>query len=156
MPVGFVLSLLAVARHLYNWNHPRIQRYYLRFTVAPAVLAVCAMGGLLFPRCQAMFVFLRTWYARIPVYILCMYHNAATLLPYAAQLPCFHGKFVARDTIRVLWPSLLLQDSVRRVCLVVVLLLQLSCDCVVCQAIASDPDHGPNGSQVVVPFTHNS
>lgn len=48
--------------HYCVWNQPRIQRYFVRFLLAPPVFAFCAMGGLLFPLCHPMFVFLRSRY----------------------------------------------------------------------------------------------
>lgn len=87
---GAAIALFGAIRHLRHWNQPRIQRYFLRFHAAPIIFAICAMGGLLFPLCHAMFVFVRTWYVLGPCLhayfelICCLYsqhdsHHRASL-----------------------------------------------------------------------------
>ncbi len=57
---GFVATCGEILRHWIRWYDDEIQSLYVRILAAVPVVFVCAMGALLFPLGQPMFVCLRT------------------------------------------------------------------------------------------------
>jgi hypothetical protein len=58
--VGALLCVVAIARHLAWWYHPRLQTYFVRLLGVVPAYFVCGLGSLLFPFSHATFVLVRS------------------------------------------------------------------------------------------------